>query len=71
MDESIALEHIRAGLANFAANPKRPSVLTSIANEVMNVRSGDLARPGIRPNVPAHQAWTNPINAAAVYAEEL
>ncbi|MFH9734379.1 hypothetical protein [Streptomyces sp. NPDC017260] len=69
--EGIAPEHIRAGLANFAANPKHPSVLTSMVNEAMNARSGGLARPGIRPNVPAHQAWTNPANAAAAYAEEL
>ncbi|MFJ5938591.1 hypothetical protein [Streptomyces sp. NPDC093071] len=69
--EGIAPEHIRAGLANFAANPKHPSVLASMVNEAMNARSGGLARPGIRPNVPAHHAWTNPIDAAAAYAEEL
>jgi hypothetical protein len=71
LGEGIALEHIRAGLQNFATNPKHPSVLTSMVNEAMNARSGGLARPGIRPNVPAHQAWTNPVNAAAAYAEEL
>lgn len=71
LGEGIAPEHIRAGLQNFAANPKHPSVLTSMVNEAMNARSGGLARPGIRPNVPAHQAWTNPVNAAAAYAEEL
>ncbi|MEU1776729.1 hypothetical protein ABZ501_27385 [Streptomyces sp. NPDC019922] len=71
LGEGIAPEHIRAGLQNFAANPKHPSVLTSMVNEAMNVRSGGLARPGIRPNVPAHQAWTNPANAATAYAEEL
>ncbi|MGW4165171.1 hypothetical protein [Streptomyces sp. NPDC004788] len=71
LGEGIAPEHIRAGLANFAANPKHPSVLTSMVNEAMNARPGGLARPGIRPNVPAHQAWTNPANAAAAYAEEL
>ncbi|MCX4676196.1 hypothetical protein OG413_12925 [Streptomyces sp. NBC_01433] len=71
LGEGIAPEHIRAGLQNFAANPKHPSVLTSMVNEAMNARSGGLARPGIRPNVPAHQAWTNPANAAAAYAEEL
>jgi hypothetical protein len=70
LGEGIAPEHIRAGLANFAANPKHPSVLTSMVNEAMNARSAGLARPGIRPNVPAHQAWTNPVDAAA-YAEEL
>ncbi|MEV0915705.1 hypothetical protein AB0I93_15750 [Streptomyces sp. NPDC049967] len=71
LGEGIAQEHIRAGLQNFAANPKHPSVLTSMVNEAMNARSGGLARPGIRPNVPAHQAWANPANAAAAYAEEL
>lgn len=71
LGEGIAQEHVRAGLQNFAANPKHPSVLTSMVNEAMNARSGGLARPGIRPNVPAHQAWTNPANAAAAYAEEL
>lgn len=71
LGEGITPEHIRTGLQNFAANPKHPSVLTSMVNEAMNPRSGGLARPGIRPNVPAHQAWTNPANAAAAYAEEL
>ncbi|MEU6405493.1 hypothetical protein [Streptomyces sp. NPDC046985] len=71
LGEGISPEHIRAGLQHFAANPKHPSVLTSMVNEAMNARSGGLARPGIRPNVPAHQAWTNPANAAAAYAEEL
>ncbi|MEU7179492.1 MULTISPECIES: hypothetical protein [Streptomyces] len=71
LGEGIAPEHIRAGLQNFAANPKHPSVLTSMVNEAMNARSGGLARPGIRLNVPAHQAWSNPANAAAAYAEEL
>ncbi|MGQ4488587.1 hypothetical protein ACN6LM_006058 [Streptomyces sp. SAS_281] len=70
LGEGIAPEHIRAGLANFAANPKHPSVLASMVNEAMNARPGGSARPGNRPNMPAHQAWTNPANAAA-YAEEL
>jgi hypothetical protein len=71
LGEGIAPEHIRAGLANFAGNPKHPSVLTSMVNEAMNARPADLARPGIRPNVPGHQAWTNPVDAVAAYAEEL
>ncbi|MCD0485222.1 hypothetical protein LO771_23255 [Streptacidiphilus sp. ASG 303] len=71
LDEGIAPKHIRTGLQTFAANPKHPSVLTSMVNEAMNARSGGLARPGIRPTVPARQAWTNPVNAAAAYAEEL
>ncbi|WLQ67586.1 hypothetical protein [Streptomyces glycanivorans] len=69
--EGIAPEHIRAGLRNFAANPKHPSVLTSMVNEAMNARSGGSVRAGSWPNVPAHQAWTNPADAAAAYAEEL
>ncbi|WP_433855494.1 hypothetical protein [Streptomyces kronopolitis] len=71
LGEGIAPEHIRAGLQNFAGNPKHPSVLTSMVNEAMNARPGGLARPGSRLNVPAHQAWTNPVDAAAAYAEEL
>lgn len=71
LGEGIAPDHIRAGLQNFAANPKHPSVLTSMVNEAMNARPGGLARPGSRLNVPAHQAWTNPVDAAAAYAEEL
>ncbi|WP_330457424.1 hypothetical protein OIB37_11240 [Streptomyces sp. NBC_00820] len=71
LGEGIAPEHIRAGLLNFAANPKHPSVLTSMVNEAMNARVGGLSRPGIRPDMPAHQAWTNPVDAAAAYAEEL
>ncbi|WP_026151249.1 hypothetical protein [Streptomyces prunicolor] len=71
LGEGIAPEHIRAGLRNFAANPKHPSVLTSMVNEAMNARPGGLARPGIRPTVPAHRAWTNPADVAAAYAEEL
>ncbi|MGV9790980.1 hypothetical protein [Streptomyces sp. NPDC003435] len=71
LNEGIAPEHIRAGLAKFAATPKHPSVLTSMVNEAMNARSGGLARPEIRPNLPAHQAWTNPADAVAAYAEEL
>lgn len=70
LDEGISPEHVRAGLARFAANPKHPSVLTSMVNEAMNAPATGLGRPGIRPNVPAHQAWTNPSDAAA-YAEEL
>ncbi|MGV4927622.1 hypothetical protein K2224_28840 (plasmid) [Streptomyces sp. BHT-5-2] len=71
LGEGISPEHVRGGLQRFAANPKHPSVLTSMVNEAMNAHPSGLARPGIRPNVPAHQAWTNPANAAAAYAEEL
>ncbi|MEU6172753.1 hypothetical protein ABZ832_12570 [Streptantibioticus parmotrematis] len=69
--EGIDPQDIRAGLAKFAANPKHPSVLTSMVNEAMNARSSGLARPGFSLNVPAHQAWTNLVDAAAAYAEEL
>ncbi|MEV7088005.1 hypothetical protein AB0O07_19290 [Streptomyces sp. NPDC093085] len=69
--EGIDPADIRAGLRLFAANPKHPSVLTSMVNEAMNARAGGLARPGFGPNLAAHQAWTNPVDAAAAYAEEL
>ena len=70
LTEGIPPEHVRAGLRNFAANPKHPSVLTSMVNEAMNAPAG-LARPGNRPTVPAHRAWTNPADAATAYAEDL
>ncbi|WEV29115.1 hypothetical protein OYE22_30965 [Streptomyces sp. 71268] len=70
LGEGIDPEHVRAGLRHFAASPKHPSVLTSMVNEAMNA-SGGLARPATGPNLPAHRAWTNPVNASAAYAEEL
>ncbi|MGW2087565.1 hypothetical protein [Streptomyces sp. NPDC001880] len=71
LDEGIAPEHIRGGLQRFAANPKHPSVLTSMVNEAMNAGHAGLVRPGSRPNVPGHRAWANPADPAAAYAEEL
>ncbi|MFF5962877.1 hypothetical protein ACFY64_03825 [Streptomyces collinus] len=71
LGEGIASEHVRAGLKRFAEIQGHPSRLPSLVNDAMNARSAGLARPGIRPNVPAHQAWTNPVDAAAAYAEEL
>jgi len=71
LGEGIAPEHVRAGLQRFAEIQGHPSRLPSLVNDAMNARSGGLARPGIRPNVPAHTAWTNPVDAAAAYAEEL
>ncbi|WP_432144287.1 hypothetical protein [Streptomyces sp. bgisy084] len=71
LDEGIAPEHIRGGLRRFAANPKHPSVLTSMVNEAMNASSAGLVRPESRPNLPAHRAWANPADPAAAYAEEL
>lgn len=69
--EGIAPEHVRAGLRRFAEIQGHPSRLPSLVNDAMNARSVGLARPGFRPTVPAHQAWTNPVDAAAAYAEEL
>ncbi|GAA1890750.1 hypothetical protein [Streptantibioticus ferralitis] len=69
LGEGIDPRHIRAGLERFRVKPMHPSVLASLVNEAMN--AGGLARPGIRPNVPAHTAWTNPVDGAAAYAEEL
>jgi hypothetical protein len=71
LGEGIAPEHIRAGLRRFTEIQGHPSRLPSLVNDAMNARSAGLARPGIRPNVPAHTAWTNPVDAAAAYAEEL
>lgn len=71
LGEGIAPEHVRAGLRRFAEIQGHPSRLPSLANDAMNARSAGLARQGIRPTVPAHTAWTNPVDAAAAYAEEL
>ncbi len=71
LGEGIAPEHIRAGLRRFAEIQGHPSRLPSLVNDAMNSRSSGLARPGFRSNVPAHQAWTNPVDAVAAYAEEL
>ncbi|MGW1374719.1 hypothetical protein ACWD6P_10675 [Streptomyces sp. NPDC002446] len=71
LDEGIAPEHIRGGLQRFAANPKHPSVLTSMVNEAMNASSAGLVRPESRSNLPGHRAWANPADPAAAYAEEL
>ncbi|MFE4976064.1 hypothetical protein ACFRAR_28680 [Kitasatospora sp. NPDC056651] len=71
LDEGIAAEHVRAGLHRFAEIQGHPSRLPSLVNDAMNARGTGLARPGFRPNVPAHQAWTNPVDAVAAYAEEL
>ncbi|AVV42921.1 hypothetical protein C6376_17365 [Streptomyces sp. P3] len=71
LGEGIASEYVRAGLKRFAEIQGHPSRLPSLVNDAMNARSAGLVRPGIRPNVPAHQAWTNPVDAAAAYAEEL
>ncbi|MEU0112851.1 hypothetical protein ABZ137_03790 [Streptomyces bobili] len=71
LGEGIAPEHVRAGLRRFAEIQGHPSRLPSLVNDAMNARSAGLARPGIRPTVPAHQAWTNPVDAATAYAEEL
>ncbi|WP_329881532.1 hypothetical protein [Streptomyces sp. BE20] len=71
LDEGIAVEHLRAGLRRFAEIQGHPSRLPSLVNDAMNARGTGLARPGSRPNVPAHQAWTNPVDAVTAYAEEL
>ncbi|MFF2819426.1 hypothetical protein ACFVT9_28375 [Kitasatospora cineracea] len=68
--EGIDAEHVRAGLRRFAEIQGHPSRLPSLVNDAMNARNTGLARPGSSPNLPAHQAWTNPVDTAA-YAEEL
>ncbi|GAA2773780.1 hypothetical protein [Kitasatospora cinereorecta] len=69
--EGIAVEHVRQGLQRFAEIQGHPSRLPSLVNDAMNAHDRGLARPGYRPNVPPHQAWTNPVDAVAAYAEEL
>ncbi|KOV12346.1 hypothetical protein ADK60_32055 [Streptomyces sp. XY431] len=71
LDEGIDPDHVRAGLRRFAEIQGHPSRLPSLVNDAMNARNAGLARPGSRPNLPAHQAWTNPVDAHAAYAEEL
>ncbi|MFD1660175.1 hypothetical protein ACFSL4_18715 [Streptomyces caeni] len=71
LDEGIDPQHVRAGLERFRAKPMHPSVLPSLVNEAMNAGSSRLVRPENRPTVPGHTAWTNPVDAAAAYAEEL
>ncbi|MFE4359913.1 hypothetical protein [Kitasatospora sp. NPDC056800] len=71
LDEGIAADHVRAGLRRYAEIQGHPSRLPSLVNDAMNARGAGLVRPGIRPSVPAHQAWTNPVDAVAAYAEEL
>ncbi|MFE4826722.1 hypothetical protein [Streptomyces sp. NPDC056672] len=70
LGEGIAPEHVRAGLKRFAEIQGHPSRLPSLVNDAMNAPAAGFARPGSRSTVPAHQAWTNPVDAAA-YAEEL
>lgn len=69
--EGIAVEHVRSGLRRFAEIQGHPSRLSSLVNDAMNAPAAGLARPGFRPNVPAHTAWTNPADAATAYSEEL
>ncbi|MFJ8440888.1 hypothetical protein [Kitasatospora griseola] len=69
--EGIDAEHVRAGLRRFAEIQGHPSRLPSLVNDAMNVPGTGLARPGLRSNLPVHQAWTNPVDAATAYAEEL
>jgi hypothetical protein len=71
LGEGIDPQHVRAGLRRFAEIQGHPSRLPSLVNDSMNAPVAGLARPGLRPNVPAHTAWTNPVDAAAAYAEEL
>ncbi|MFF4520478.1 hypothetical protein [Streptomyces bluensis] len=71
LDEGIDPQYVRAGLERFRTRPMHPSTLPSLVNEAMNAGGGRLARPENRPTVPGHTAWTNPVDAAAAYAEEL
>ncbi len=66
--EGIDVDHIRAGLARYAEIQGHPSRLPSLVNDAMNARvpAQTASRPGA-----THRAWTNPVDAAAAYAEEL
>ncbi|MGW9131959.1 hypothetical protein [Streptomyces sp. NPDC055681] len=66
--EGIDVEHIRAGLARYAEIQGHPSRLPSLVNDAMNARVP--AQAASRTGT-AHRAWTNPVDAAAAYAEEL
>jgi hypothetical protein len=72
--EGIGPEHVRAGLRRYAEIQGHPSRLPSLVNDAVNASAGPgsgLAGPGVRPNPPAHTAWTNPADPAAAYSEEL
>ncbi|WP_329174379.1 hypothetical protein [Streptomyces sp. NBC_01477] len=74
LEEGITPEHVRAGLRRYGEIQGYPSRLPSLVNDAMNAPGGSgagLARPGFGSNVPAHRAWTNPVDAATAYAEEL
>jgi hypothetical protein len=70
LDEGIAAESVRTGLRRYTETGGHPSRLPSLVNDAMNHPAAGLVQPGFGSNVPAHQAWTNPVDAAA-YAEEL
>ncbi|GHD48687.1 hypothetical protein [Streptomyces mirabilis] len=65
--EGIDVDHIRAGLARYAEIQGHPSRLPSLVNDAMNARvpAQTASRLG------ATRAWTNPVDTAAAYAEEL
>jgi hypothetical protein len=69
LGEGIAPEHVRAGLRRYIEIQGHPSRLPSLVNDAMNALGGS-ARPGGGLAVPAHTAWTNPVDPAA-YAEDL
>ena len=71
LDEGISPKHVRHGLQRFAANPKHPSVLTSMVNEAMNSGSAGPARRGTPSAATSHRGWANPADPATAYAEEL
>ncbi|MET8557105.1 hypothetical protein ABZV64_19415 [Streptomyces sp. NPDC004959] len=60
LSEGIDSGHVRAGLARYSEIQGHPSRLPSLVNDAMN-----------RPLAGAHSAWTNPVDAASAYEEEL
>jgi hypothetical protein len=71
--EGIGPEHVRAGLRRYVQIQGHPSRLPSLVNDAMNAPGpgAGLASPGLRPNLPAHTAWTNPADPATAYSGEL
>jgi hypothetical protein len=71
--EGIGSEQVRAGLRRYGQIQGHPSRLPSLVNDAMNAPGGGagLASPGLRPNLPAHTAWTNPADPATAYSGDL
>lgn len=63
LDEGIAPDHVRAGLARHRAKGLYPSTLPSLVHEAMNAATPTPA--------DTHRPWTNPADVAAAYGGDL